>query len=256
MKIAIYSKPLIPSAPRGIGVYLNKIINYISIFDHENEYILYTYRSFEQDRHYPENFHVKVIPGKVGTLWLRYVLPKYLKQDKPDIFWGPSHMLPPKIKGIKYIVTFHDLGPLICPKWYVWYNALFSRLFMKKSVRNADTIISVSESTKSGLIESFKTNPSKIVCIYEGGADLRETEVTDSRSVIKKLGINNQYFLYVGAIMSNTNKNIETTVAAFETLAGRVKNVDLVLAGKAQRSDKLVELIENSKFSGRIKLTG
>ena len=217
---------------------------------------MYTYRSFEQDRHYPENFHVKVIPGKVGTLWLRYVLPKYLKQDKPDIFWGPSHMLPPKIKGIKYIVTFHDLGPLICPKWYVWYNALFSRLFMKKSVRNADTIISVSESTKSGLIESFKTNPSKIVCIYEGGADLRETEVTDSRSVIKKLGINNQYFLYVGAIMSNTNKNIETTVAAFETLAGRVKNVDLVLAGKAQRSDKLVELIENSKFSGRIKLTG
>ena len=256
MIIAIDSRPLISSSPRGIGVYLNKIIDYICEYDRENEYILYTHHPFEQNRHYPDNFHVKVIPAKVGTLWLRYILPKYLKQDKPDIFWGTSHMLPPKIKGIKYIVTFHDLGPLICPKWYVWYNALFNRLLMKKSAKNSDLIISVSESTKSGLIEKFKTEPSKIVCIYEGGADLKETDVTDIGVAAEKFGIKNHYFLYIGAIMSDTNKNIETTVAAFETLARSITNVDLVLAGKAQRSDQLVKLIENSKFSDRIKLTG
>lgn len=131
MIISIDSRPLILSSPRRIGVYLNKIIDYICEYDAENEYILYAHRPFEQDRHYPDNFHVKVIPGKVGTLWLRCVLPKDLKQDKPDVFGSTYHMLSQKINCVKYIVTFCDLRHLICPMWYIWYNALFNRLLMK-----------------------------------------------------------------------------------------------------------------------------
>ncbi len=51
MIIFIDSRPLISSSPRGIGVYLNKIIDYIGEYDRENEYI------FMDDGIYPyENF--------------------------------------------------------------------------------------------------------------------------------------------------------------------------------------------------------
>lgn len=256
MKIGIDARPLISAAPRGIGVYLNKIVDYINGHDRENTYILYTHKPFDVPRKYNKNLIIKVIPSKIGTIWLRLVLPKFLRKDKPDVFWGTSHMLPPKVKGIKYIVTFHDLGPLICPKWYIWYNALFNRLLMRKSAKSADIIISVSKSTKRELINRLKIDPSNIECIYEGGADLSDTNGKNFDIINKKFGISKPFFLYIGAIMSDTNKNIETIIQSFECLSSRGVYSELVLAGKLQRGDKLISMAERSEYKYRIKFTG
>lgn len=257
MKIGIDARPLISASPRGIGVYLNKIIDYINENDQENTYILYTHKPFDVPKKYNYNLTVRVIPSKIGTIWLRLILPKVLKNDMPDVFWGTSHVLPPKIKGIKYVVTFHDLGPLICPKWYIWYNALFNRLLMKKSAKSADNIIVDAESTKKDIIRKFNIDEEKIQCIYLGGdMGLSSIEYCEVKNIISDLKINEPYFLYVGAIMSDTNKNIETIIRAFESVLKKERFAELVLAGKLQRANKLIKMINHSKYKDRIKLTG
>ena len=91
MKIGIDARPLISRQPSGIGTFLIHQLRYISEMDKENEYYLYSHQEMEYPIKLGANFHKRVIPGKVGTLWLRYSLPKYLKKDGIDVNHVEGH---------------------------------------------------------------------------------------------------------------------------------------------------------------------
>ena len=80
----------------------------------------------------------KKLYKKIGTLYIRDILPELLKKDGIRIFWGPEHCLPKPVYGIKYVVTIHDLAFIR----YSWttsvYNQCMQRLICKKSCETAD----------------------------------------------------------------------------------------------------------------------
>ena len=86
-----------------------------------------------------------------------------------DLFWGPAHRFPMKLpKNIPAVTTIHDL---VWKRFAHTMNKrtyLGERLFFAKTLKRADKIISVSQSTANDLQQYFPHYADKIDVIYPG----------------------------------------------------------------------------------------
>lgn len=260
MRIGIDARDLLKPHPTGIGTYIDHIVSYLA---ENGNYEIYLYTPADFDlaaagRSYPDTVKVRVVPTRLpGTLWLRYALPKVLRCDKIDIFWGASHLLPAKCKGIRYVLTVHDLALFIEPRWGKRNNVIVLKTFMPRSVNEADAILVDSLSTQNDLVRICHADESKISCVYLGGVKIEPGLICPDalKRVKEKFSIRDRYFYYVGTI--EPRKNIETIVKAFEHLSNDYPDVDLVLAGVlGWRYEGILEQIECSPVKDRIRLTG
>lgn len=256
MRIGIDARPLISSRPSGIGTYLIHVLHYLSTMDSENDYYLYSNKEMEYPIELGANFHKRVVPGKVGTLWLRYSLPRYIAQDGIEVFWGTQHFLPCPVKNVKMCLTIHDTALLIEPKWGSRVNAFMQNTFLKASAREAHRIFAVSGSTKQDTVRLCGVPENKIHVTYEGCPEsLQQPDPADAAAIRDKFGIQWPYYLYVGTI--EPRKNIETIVAAFNILAETDKDARLILAGGlGWRYDGILKAVDNSPHKDRILMPG
>lgn len=255
MNIGIDARPLISDNPTGVGIYLVNIMGYIALNDTENDYILYSNISLSSKYSFPKNVTVKIIKGKVGTLWLRYILPKQIKMDAIDVFWGTQHILPRKVDGIRYVLTVHDLALLVNPQWGSHLNSFMQNIFARMSIKNADRIIAVSNSTKNDIVRICRFNENKVSVIYEGVENNHLKNIANDNSILAKFNIDKKYYLYLGTL--EPRKNIDTIVRAFESIAAADDNVILVLAGGiGWKFKQTLKYIKNSKYKEKIIFTG
>ncbi len=256
MKIGIDARPLISRQPSGIGTYLIHVLRYISAMDKENAYYLYSHQEMEYPIELGENFHKRVIPGKVGTLWLRYILPQHIKKDGIEVFWGTQHFLPCPVKGVRTCLTVHDTALLIQPKWGSRVNAFMQNTFLKSSAREANLVLTVSHSTKRDTVRLCGVPEEKIVVTYEGCPEsLQQPDAEEAAAIREKFGICWPYYLYVGTI--EPRKNIETIVAAFNILAQTDPDARLVIAGGlGWRYEGILHAVEESAYKDRIVMPG
>ena len=256
MRIGIDARPLIAEKITGIGTYLLNVLDYIFEKDQENEYILYTNKPLNKKYMYSSRITEKCIDGKVGTIWLRYVLPSIIKKDNIDVFWGTQHILPKKVKGIKYVLTVHDLALLLNPSWGTIVNSLMQNIFARLSIRSADKIIADSLSTKKDICKICKVRNEKIDVVYLGNIKNDIIWVGNTISdLIQKYDIKGPYYLYLGTI--EPRKNIETIITAFEIIAKKEKDTILVLAGGlGWKYKNILRHIKNSPYNNRIIMTG
>lgn len=256
MKIGIDARPLISKQPSGIGTYLIHVLRYISAMDAENEYYLYSNKEMEYPIELGRNFHRRVIPGKVGTLWLRYSLPKHIAADGIQVFWGTQHFLPRPVKGVRMCLTVHDTALLIQPKWGSLSNAFMQNTFLKASAREADAIVTISKSTQRDIVRLCGVDERKITVAYLGCPEnLQQPSEQEAAAIRDKFGIAWPYYLYVGTI--EPRKNIETMVAAFNILAETDREARLLIAGGlGWRYEGILEAVETSPYRDRIVMPG
>jgi glycosyltransferase involved in cell wall biosynthesis len=257
MVIGIDARSLISKTPSGIGVYLWNIIKYINAENDNNKYILYMHRESENDLSLLNpNIVIRVIPNISGTLFIRCLLRKYLIQDKVDVFWGPAHICPKKTKGIRCVLTIHDLALLINPQWGSWSNSLVQNILVRRTIHDADSIIAISESTKNDIIKFSSFPNEKISIIYNGGyQDYLEVSAESKEAVFKKYSIRDKYFLYIGNI--EPRKNIDHIISAFETISKEYNDYKLYIAGSlAWKYKPIIALIHNSAVKDSIKMIG
>ena len=255
MRIGIDARRLSDTEPAGIGTYVRRLIDVFQNLDKENDYYLYSSRPLDSSVKLNKNFHSIVSNKLVGTLWIRYGLRKQLIKDRIDVFWGPEHILPRKVKGIKYILTIHDLALLKNPRWGQRYNAMIQNLFVRRSINCADQIITISESTKRDIIELTNYNANKIKVIYIG-ADVNTQSISESQKeqILRNNHIVKPYFLYLGTI--EPRKNITTILKAFERV-NQNNRYQLVLAGKlGWKYKEIVNTIHESNCREDIKYLG
>jgi glycosyltransferase involved in cell wall biosynthesis len=131
------------------------------------------------------------------------------------------------------VVTVHHLNIFRdFPKIYNEMNSLYFRYELPRSLRVADKIIAISESTKNDILRYYpKTNPSKIEVIYHG-LDQRFFSYGGS---VKKL--DHDYLLFVGG--RNVYKNLETLLQALAKIKDKFNNLKLILVGPDTSSDTL-----------------
>lgn len=141
---------------------------------------------------------------------------------------GPSFF---KLKKQKYVITVHDLIPLVFPQSRPYKVFIVYRFLLSRTLKNADKIIAVSNSTKFDLIKYFQIPPEKIEVIYEA-ADERFKLLSDDeiRAIRDKFNLNFPFILYVGGLAPH--KNLTILIKAF--YKAKLKGIDhkLVIAGK------------------------
>lgn len=256
MRIGIDARLFTGKNMTGIAVTQYEIIKQLALIDKKNEYYLLSREKVQLDFPIPENWHEVVEPFKQGMVWYNTKLITLLKKYKIDIFWNCNHILPlRKPKGVKYVLTIHDLALCKFRGIGETSNVVKQKLFVRHSCRMADKIAVVSECTKKDLMQIMQVPEDKIIVCYNGGVEAKSRVSDDTIKVTReKYNITGRYIFYLGTL--EPRKNILTAVKAFDVLR-KYENIQFVISGgKGWKYQPVLDQINRSNYKEDIILTG
>ena len=152
---------------------------------------------------------------------------------RSDITHFFNYIVPPFVHG-KKVVTVHDMVYKAFPETVRGRTRFMLESGLKRSMKRADIIVTDSEFSKSEIIRYFPQHRDKIR-VVPCGVDLekfRPCEDPGRISAVKEsLGIEGDYFLYLGTI--EPRKNLERLIAAYAAFLKKAgaEAPKLVLAG-------------------------
>jgi len=241
----------------GVGHYTYNLVKAIIAKDRRNEYVLYfDYRMTDVKDFLRPNVRVKHFPfsqyGKYLSFGYSHMLiSAYLIKEGLDVYHVPAGNVPltyPK----KVMYTVHDLAIYKNPDWFP--SQLWSRhVLTPKSLKAADHIIAVSQSTKKDIKELFNIPEKKISVVYEGANVEKIPLKRRKNETIEKFKLPKLFFLFIGTL--EPRKNLVTLIRAyrkFVTADGTLSEIPLVIAGhKGFKHETVFAEIASAKLSRR-----
>jgi alpha-1,3-rhamnosyl/mannosyltransferase len=245
----------------GIGSYIR---NLLEAMGRRPEAARYRFRVYARraDREamppLPGNFEVveEDSPGySLGEL-TRFAFRLY--RDRLDLFHATHYVLPPLRSHA--VVTIHDIIHLLYPQFLPNRAALvYARVMIRRALRRADRIITVSYNSKRDLVDYFGIVPSHVDVIYNGVSPEFRPDVPEEERerVARKYGLPRPYLLFLGG--EKPHKNVQNVVRAFGE--ARRKRPDLphvlALAGPMPKNPARIDaLIAALDLSGAIVRPG
>lgn len=173
--------------------------------------------------------NVTFIPLKSQNKYWRllYELPAIIRKYRAD--YAHFQYISPVFKACKYIVTTHDIlfeEPQFKAYFPFKYRLLNGFLF-KRSARNADFVITVSEYSKNKIAEIYGIDYTRIH-ITPNAIDIPTVSLAKSDFIKKNYGCE-KYILYVSRV--EPRKNHLALLKAFVHLRLHQKNYQLVFVG-------------------------
>ncbi|MGB2128048.1 MAG: glycosyltransferase family 4 protein [Flavicella sp.] len=221
----------------GLGNYSRDLISGLQKFFPDNTYYLYNPKKKKVDRLQLHGTTKEVLPNgfiwkKLSSIWRLGPINQQLHEDKVTLFHGLSGEIPKglKKKGIKSVVTIHDLIFLSHPELY---RAIDRKIYYKKALfaaKNADIIIAISEETKRQVVRYLNVPASKIRVVYQTCHDLFKSQLADEfkEKVLKKYKLPSTFILNVGTI--EPRKNLLSLVQS-------IKDMDVPLVAVGRKTD-------------------
>lgn len=168
-----------------------------------------------------------------------------------------NYIAPPGVHG-KTVITVHDMVYKAFPETVRSRTKMMLNTGLKRSMRQADIIVTDSEFSKSEILKYFPKHAEKIRVVY-CGVDLEKFKPCDTPERIpevkRSLGIEGDYFLYLGTI--EPRKNLERLISAYHIFTQRIKDAPkLVLAGgKGWLYDSIFQKVADLKLSDKVIFT-
>lgn len=246
-----------------ISRYTLEIVSGILALDKENDYTLLIrpqgkpHLSSLISQNF-KNFAIKILDIPHYSLKEQTELLKYLNEEKFDLVHFTQFNHPVRYRG-KFVVSIHDLTLLGHLHRMGAAKKFGFRVVMKSAAKNSEKIITISETTKKDLVETYKVDPEKIAVTYLGvdkkfNPSLR-TQTSKLINFREKYRISENYILYTG--MWKKHKNILRMLEAFSKYKSQNTNrksqtdIQLVLVGKIDRDEPEV-LKKIDEINGRI----
>jgi glycosyltransferase involved in cell wall biosynthesis len=260
MRIGLDGFPLV--APRtGIGHYTFELARALAQACPSDEFELIspTPSSFpeEPERGWPTNLRALSPPGTLlNRRWWAVGLPLYLRRAGLDIFHGTNYEAPLWNSGCT-VVTIHDLSLLLHADKHEERLARRARRRLPLVARRAAMIITATESVKREICEHLSVSADRVaVTPYAPRSILRSLSEAQAGEVRRRLGVEDQFILFVGTV--EPRKNLPALVRAFaEVLTHTAFRPQLVIAGrKGWLTEELDSLIARSGIGERLLLTG
>lgn len=250
---------------KGLGRYTQKLIENLEKIDSDNDYFIFL-RSANFEEYNPQNEKFKKVLANYRwySFGEQFLFPQLLKKYKLDLVHFPHFNVPIFYFG-KFVVTIHDLILLHFPTirnttlnpLFYWIKFLAYRLVINLALRRADSIITVSNFTKTDILENYKfVSSERVEVTYEACDDFcRIKNVESEENILKNYGIIKPYLLYIGN--AYPHKNLERLLDCFCEI-GKGKNIFLVLVGgedyfyKRLKKTAADKKIKNIIFSGYV----
>ena len=238
MKIGIDARKI---TDYGIGTHIRNVVIPAAIQSTQHEFFFY---------HDPADEIAEVYRAHPSFRWIQEPASKYsirehvslaqkAKEQGIDLFHSPHYTLPLALR-CPSIVTIHDLIHFKFSQYFPAWKVKAAQFVMKKASQKAQTILTVSETTRTDLLEWLPEVESKTKVIYN-----RLTEDWFQPAIEidpGSLGIAKEFLLYVGNFKKH--KGIESLIEAYRRGNGLPQ---LVLVGQGHHADHdLTESILNT----------
>lgn len=226
----------------GLGNYSRFIVSALSTHYPQNEYWLYAAKpaGHPEAQSLLSQSNIKVgIPSttistlRLGSYWRSVRLGKVARKDGVQLLHGLSNELPfSSAKGLKKIVTIHDLLFLRYPQLYNLIDVGIYKQKFRWACKEADRVIAVSQQTAQDLVDFLKVPEEKIDVVYQGCHESFRQEYDSYvlERVSTKYKLPPDFILNVGTI--EERKNALLIVKALAALKNKV-TIPLVIVGKA-----------------------
>jgi glycosyltransferase involved in cell wall biosynthesis len=257
MRIGINTRSLLGQKMEGFGNYTLELVARITKAQPEHTFILYFDRPIDPQFSFGSNVICKSVfpPTRhpfLYVLWFQWRLKRAIQKDKIDVFWSPDGMFPLGM-SIPILATIHDLNfehfPQDLPKWVAWYY----KKYFPKFAKEANKIITVSQTTKDDIRATYLIEQEKISVIYNGvNNSYKPLQYKEREDIQKFLGFTQPFFLFVGSL--HPRKNIHRLLQAFERFAQRNSDTDLVIVGASMWNNQAYEM--STELAKRIHFKG
>jgi glycosyltransferase involved in cell wall biosynthesis len=247
----------------GLGNYSRTLIDTLATYHPENQYHMFSPKPANNIRvhdwlknlppsvesHFSTSFHRTIHP-----IWRSYFIKNDIQKAGIQLFHGLSHELPLSMpRGVKSIVTMHDLIHERYPEFYPYLDRKIYTLKFKQAARDADIVVAISEQTQCDLIDFYNIDKNKIKVIYQNCDPQFSPQLIYSQA--EKNNIKNtyklpeKYLLYVGTI--NERKNLLTLIKALQLIDNQ--DIKLVVIGTGSAYfQKVKDYILKNKIDKRI----
>lgn len=260
MKIGIDAR-LLERRMTGMGRYLTNIVRYISEYDRENQYVLFSYNTLPG---FPKN-NVINIPTKKGmmsgglqkiwsALWLHAVLPRFVRKENIDVLFAPNALLPLVDTNTKNVITIPDVFQLINPKFHSPLYRAYISFFLSRGLKKTDLVLTISEASKRDIIRLMHVPENKIKVTYLAAEDRfmpRKLSLKERNYYLEKYKLPERFILYIGVL--ENRKNIEGIIRIADAMKKKT-DAPIVLAGRGGYGGK--RFIEEIKRHNNIYYLG
>jgi glycosyltransferase involved in cell wall biosynthesis len=158
------------------------------------------------------------------------------------------------------VTTIHDVIPVVMP----WESRVVKtlRFLLWSAARSSRAIITVSQHSKTDLMQVYGLPESRIFVVYNGCDHVVFNDAAPEGGLLwetrRKFGLERPYLLHYGAI--KPNKNLKRLILAHRRLVARNPNLDfdLVIAGAPDSGyeEVLAAARQNGSARGHVILTG
>lgn len=185
----------------------------------EERVVLYAPKPKPESLVLPEGWTWKELGFWLPKGWTHVRLSAELLLHPPDVFFNPAHEIPYLHRRAKVVTTVHDVVFRHAPAAYSAANLRRQEWAVKRIVKQAQSILAVSEATQKDLIEMYKVPVEKVTVTHLAPGGLGEV-VSDAANTLRKYALTpGMYMVYVSRI--EAKKNPQTLIRAFIELRRR-----------------------------------
>lgn len=167
-----------------------------------------------------------------------------------DAFIDSEWFRPRQRRGARLAIVY-DLIPLLHPEWVSPRTRKAHLRSLRQARSRADCIITISEATRSDLIEHLGIAPDRIVIAYPGvGVEYQQAAPAPPPAVGGR-----PYAVAVGS--TNARKNLLRMLEAFAEVAVQFPDTDLVVVGAADADEEAIaDAVGRLGFADRVHRVG
>lgn len=235
MNIGVNTRLLIGNRLEGIGQFTNETLKRITVQHPEHRFYFFFDRPPSPEFLYSENVIPVVVrpQARHPVLWWLYFevgIPQALKKYNIDLFLSPDGWLSLST-DIRSVSVIHDLNFEYHPEQIKWmarrYYLKYFPLFAKKAYR----IATVSEFSKSNIVDKYGIDPKSIDVVYNGVKEIFRPGTEEENNLTRKKYNNSQpYFVFVGLI--HERKNLSGLFQAFDIFKEKNSEYKLLIVGE------------------------
>ena len=200
--------------------------------------------------------YLKIGGAAIRAIWLQTDAPRMLAEAGADVAVFPNYIVP-LASPCPTISVVHDLAVYRTPELFTWRKRAVTRALLGRSVVSAAAVATVSEASRSDIIERLGVAPERVVLLPGAAHPSCGPVPADAVAAVRgKHGLGRPYILTVGTI--EPRKNLLTLLAAFdEVMARGGQDIDLVVVGgRGWRDRRLLEELEARTQKGRVHWLG
>jgi glycosyltransferase involved in cell wall biosynthesis len=246
----------------GIGRYVVNLVDQLARVGGKNSYVLVLREKYFDKLILPRNWRKVLFDCRHYSLTEQVKLPRLIDAQVPDLVHFPHFNVPLFYRG-RFVVTIHDLlmhkqhglaATTLPPLFYYVKRAGYRRVF-DHAIFAAAKIIVPTNSVKNELVKFYSLDPNKVDVTYEG-FDERITDEENYGSVLKKYGIDGDYFIYAGNAYPHKNlrRAIEATIELNRTAKKKIYFV--IVSARNVFVQRLERLVKSLNAGHLIKLLG